>query len=94
MDATRLKMEAKIRGQTTSAMTTASTMTTHDVMSGRFWPSICFQQKEMVSFAEAVGNSDSSATEGFLYVKCGTDSWSGGRVRCTPSTLRPGLRME
>src|SRR5580700_4091287 len=66
MEATRPRMDAKMSGQTMSAMTTASTMTTHEVTRGRFWPSTCFQQKEMVSFAEAVGNSESSATRGFL----------------------------
>src|ERR1700677_3087935 len=67
MEATRPRMDAKMSGQVMSAMITASTITTHDVISGRFWPSTCFQQKEMVSFAEAVGNSESSATRGFLF---------------------------
>jgi hypothetical protein len=49
-----------------SATTTASTITTHEVMSGRFWPSTCSQQKATVSLAEADGNSESSATGGFL----------------------------
>ncbi len=49
-------------GQTMSATTTASTITTQDVTSWRLWPSTWSQQKAMVSLADAEGNSESSAT--------------------------------
>ena len=65
-EATRLRMDAKMSGQTMSATTTASTITTQEVMSWRFWPSTWSQQKAMVSAAEADGNSESSATREFL----------------------------
>src|SRR5271170_995836 len=88
MEATRPRMDAKMSGQTMSATITASTITTHDVIRGRFWFSTCFQQKEMVSFAEAVGNSESSATRGFLF-----ERWPGARGVLHPLVVTPGLRI-
>ena len=68
-------MEAKISGQTMSATTTAATMTTQEVTSWRFWPSTWSQQKATVSLAEAEGNSESSATRGFLVERCPCADW-------------------
>ena len=79
MEATRPRMDAKMRGQTTSAMMTANTITTHEVTRGAFWSSTCFQQKEMVSFAEAVGKFRELSHEGFLFERV-----PGAGVSCTP----------
>ena len=50
-------------GQTMSATTTASTITTQEVTSWRrLLASTWSQQKARVSFADAEGNSESSAT--------------------------------
>ena len=54
-----------------SATMTARTMTTHDVISWRFWPSICSQQNAIVSPADADGKSESSATGASLCIDPG-----------------------
>src|SRR5271166_5894227 len=82
-------MAAKMIGQMTSATTTVRVMTTQDATSCRLLPSTWSQQYRTVSFAEADGNSESSATKCFLGREGNASECPGGR----PPDAQPKLRI-